>query len=96
MSTSNDGGTRPDTAMSNPSPITTASAHDTSNRGGGGGGGGHGRGRGRGRGNSYRGHGGIRSRETQRFQGREEGLRDTSTTYKHTSPLINTSKQHMK
>ena len=33
MSTSNEGGTRPDTAMSNPSPITTTSAHDTSNRG---------------------------------------------------------------
>ena len=42
--------------------------------GGGGGGGGRGRGRGRGRGNSYRGRGGIRPRETQRFQGREEGL----------------------
>ena len=36
MSTSNEGGARPDTAMSNPSPITTTSAHDTSNRGGGG------------------------------------------------------------
>ena len=68
MSTSNEGGTRPDTAMSNPSPITTTSAHDTSNRGG------RGRGRGRGRGNSYRGRGGICPRETQRFQGREEGL----------------------
>ena len=33
MSSSNEGGTRPDTAMSNPSPITTTSAHDTSNRG---------------------------------------------------------------
>ena len=59
MSTSNEGDTRPDTAMSNPSPITTTSAHDTSNRGG------RGRGRGRGRGNSYRGRGGIRPRETQ-------------------------------
>ena len=64
MSTSNEGGARPDTAMSNPSPITTTSAHDTSNRGGGVGGG-RGRGRGRGRGNSYRGRGGIRPRETQ-------------------------------
>ena len=72
MSTSNEGGARPDTAMSNPSPITTTSAHDTSNRGGGGGG--RGRGRGRGRGNAYSGRGGIRPRETQRFQGREEGL----------------------
>ena len=70
MSTSNEGGARPDTAMSNPSPITTTSAHDTSN----GGGGGRGRGHGRGRGNSYRGRGGIRPRETQRFQGQEEGL----------------------
>ena len=71
MSTSNEGGAWPDTAMSNPSPITTTSAHDTSNWGGGGG---HGRGRGRGHGNSYRGRGGIRPRQTQRFQGREEGL----------------------
>ena len=37
-------------------------------------GGGHGRGHGRGHGNSYRGCGGIRPRETQRFQGQEEGL----------------------
>ena len=93
MSTSNEGGARPDTAMSSPSPITTTSAHDTGNRGGGGGGG---RGHGRGRGHSYRGHGGIHPRETQRSQGREEGLQGTSTTYKHTSPLINTSEQHMK
>ena len=59
MSSSSEGGTRPDAAMSNPSPITTTSAHDTSNRGG------RGRGRGRGHGNSYRGHGGICPRETQ-------------------------------
>ena len=65
MSSSNEGGTWPDAAMSNPSPITTTSAHDTSNRGGGGGGGGRGQGHGRGHGNSYRGHGGIRPRETQ-------------------------------
>ena len=68
MSSSNEGGARPDAAMSNPSPITTTSAHDTGNQGG------RGRGHGRGRGNSYRGHAGIRPRETQRFQGREEGL----------------------
>ena len=60
MSSSNEGGAWPDTAaISNPSPITTTSAHDTSNRGG------RGRGCGRGRGNSYRGHGGIRPREAQ-------------------------------
>ena len=33
MSSSNEGGAQPDAAMSNPSPITTTSAHDTSNRG---------------------------------------------------------------
>ena len=59
MSSSNEGGARPDAAMSNPSPITTTSAHDTSNRGG------RGQGCGRGCGNSYRGRGGIRPRETQ-------------------------------
>ena len=36
--------------------------------------GGWGQGCGRGHGNSYRGHGGICPRETQRFQGREDGL----------------------
>ena len=63
MSSSNEEGAQPDAAMSNPSPITTTSAHDTSNRGG------RGRGRGRGHGNSYRGRGGIHPRETQRLQG---------------------------
>ena len=63
MSSSNEEGAQPDAAMSNPSPITTTSAHDTSNQGG------CGRGRGRGRGNSYRGCGGIRPGETQQFQG---------------------------
>ena len=37
MSSSNEGGTRPDTVTSNPSPITTTNAHDTSNWGGDGG-----------------------------------------------------------
>ena len=59
MSSSNEGGAQPDIAISNPSPITTTSAHDTSNRGG------HGQGRGRGHGNSYRGRGGTCPRETQ-------------------------------
>ena len=36
MSSSNEGGTWPDGAVSNPSPITTTSAHDTSNWGDGG------------------------------------------------------------
>ena len=91
MSTSNDGGPRPDTAMSNPSPITTTSAHDTSNRGGGGRGGME----------------GVVATPTEDvevsiperhndFKGKRKVCRDTSTTYKHTSPLINTSKQHMK
>ena len=93
MSTSNEGGAWPDTAMSNPSPITTTSAHDASNRGGGGGVG--------------KDVEGVVATPTEgmevsvperhnNFKGEKRVCRGTSTTYKHTSPLINTSEQHMK
>ena len=73
------------------SPITTTSAHDTSNRGG----------------DVGEDVEGVVATPTEDvevsiperhndFKGEKRVCRDTSTTYKHTSPLINTSKQHMK
>ena len=90
MSTSNEGVTRPDTAMSNPSPITTTSAHDTSNRGD--------------VGEDVEGVMGTPTEDVEvsvperhnDFKGEKRVCRGTSMTYKHTSPLINTSEQHMK
>ena len=90
MSSSNEGGARPDAAMSYPSPITTTSAHDTSNRGD--------------VGEDMEGvvatpREGVEVSAPERhndFKGEKRVCRGTSTTYKHTSPLINTSEQHMK
>ena len=90
MSTSNEGGARPDTAMSNPSPITTTSAHDTSNRGD--------------VGEDVEGVVATPTEDVEvsvperhnDFKDEKRVCRDTSTTYKHTSPRINTSEQHMK
>ena len=92
MSSSNEGGAQPDAAMSNPSPITTTSAHDTSNRGD--------------MGMDVDVEGvvatpteGVEVSVPERhndFKGEKRVCRGTSMTYKHTSPLINTSKQHMK
>ena len=96
MSSSNEGGARPDVAVSNPSPITTTSAQGTSKRGGGGGGGDMGE--------DVEGAVAtpIESMEVSvperhnDFKGKKRVCRGTSMTYKHTSPLTNTSAQHMK
>ena len=90
MSSSNEGGAWPDAAMSNPSPITTTSAHDTSNWGD--------------MGEDMEGAvatptEGVEVSIPERhndFKGKKRVCRGTSMTYKHTSPLINTSAQHMK
>ena len=90
MSSSNEGGAWPDAAVSNPSPITTTSAHDTSNRGD--------------VGEDVEGamatptegmEVSVPERDNN-FKGEKRVCRITSMTYKHTSPLINTSAQHMK
>ena len=90
MSSSNEGGAQPDGAVSNPSPITTTSTHDTSNQGDGG-----------------KDVEGAVATPTEgvdvsiperhnNFKGKKMVCRDTSMTYRHTSPLTTTFAQHMK